>query len=194
MFLRSEVYKKINVVLHITEVCYGMVCMMKYKNRVRLTYLKVTIISSLDRFSPYTIAFLFIVLHMPYFKPTHILSLQFLCFIYSPCISWILSFVFNYQHCVPWYAFGIVLLYNIAMILSNYSSYHVDVKAVLLHAYCTYAMFLRTRRQGKTVADWLVYTLYKYVWKKNTMIYTMISMVNAGYKIFFEMNIFAHWW
>ena len=112
------------------------------------------------RFSLYTMAFLFIVLHMPYFSSQLIWyhCNFYVLFIYL-CISSSNICVFNSQHCAHWYALVIALLYNIAMILLNSCSlYHVDVKAVLLHAYCTYAMVLRTRCQWRVElfqSDWL---------------------------------------
>ena len=50
--------------------------------------LNVAIVSTLDKDSPYTMVFVFVVLHVPYFKPTQVMSLKFLyiLFIYV-CIS-----------------------------------------------------------------------------------------------------------
>ena len=44
--------------------------------------LNVAIVSTLDKDSPYTMVFVFVVLHVPYFKPTQVMSLKFLCFIH----------------------------------------------------------------------------------------------------------------
>ena len=52
---------------------------------------------------------------------------------------------------------GIQLFYIIAMILSNYCIYPVDVKTTVLHAYCKYTK--KNLGQGskveKFVTDWL---------------------------------------
>ena len=139
---------------------YGMSCLIKYKIPFHLMHLKVISISSLDGDSPYILWHsysLFYIFHISSQLIWYHCNFYVL-FIYL-CISSSNIFVFNSQHCAHWYALVIALLYNIAMILLNSCSlYHVDVKAVLLHAYCTYAMVLRTRCQWRVElfqSDWL---------------------------------------
>ena len=125
-----------NVVSHIKELCYGMTCPMRYNNPIHLMHLKVIIVSTLDEDSPHTMSFVFVILHVPCFKPTHVISLKclYILCIYV-CISSILRLVFYSPVCI-WYNVGIQLFYIIAMILSNCCIYHVDVKTIVLHAYC----------------------------------------------------------
>ena len=66
-----------NLVSHVKDVCYGMTCQWGKRIQLNLMHLKVTIISTLDEDSPHTMAFVFVVLHVPCFKPIHVMSLKY---------------------------------------------------------------------------------------------------------------------
>ena len=64
--------------------------------------------------------------------------------------------VFYYPVCI-WYDVGFQLFYIITMILSYCWIYHVDVKTIVLYAYCKYTnVFLgQGAKVEQFVTDWL---------------------------------------
>ena len=98
--------------------------------------------STLDKDSLHTMAFVFVVLHMPCFKLIQVISLKFLyIYLFMFAHLMILKLVF-YSPVRIRYDVGIHLFfYIIAMILSNYCICHVDLETIVLYAYCNYIIF-----------------------------------------------------
>ena len=92
---------------------------------------KITIVSSLDSYTPHTMTFLFIVLHAPCFYQFILYQWNFYICLHilnpSACIS--------SSACVHWYDVFNALFYIIAIILSNHCLRHINVEANVLHAY-----------------------------------------------------------
>ena len=116
-------------------------------------HLKVTIVSTLDTDSTHTMSFIFVVLHVPCFKPTHVISLKCICFIYL-CLH-----ILNPNACILFSHVYMIWCWHSASLDNSHDLIKLLYiscwcESYCLHAYCH--VFLRTGLQGRPVCTWLV--------------------------------------